>query len=46
MENEIIKLYEQGLNVLEISKELGVKSPYIYNILKDYLKGKEDNNNE
>lgn len=42
MENEIIELYEQGLTVSEIAKELGVKSPYIYNVLKQYLKGKED----
>lgn len=41
MQNEIIGLYEKGLNVLEISKKLSVKAPYVYNVLKDYLKGKE-----
>lgn len=41
MQNEIIELYEQGLNVLEIAKKLNVKAPYVYNVLKDYLKGKE-----
>lgn len=38
---EIIELYEQGLTVLEIARELSVKAPYVYNVLKDYLKGKE-----
>lgn len=41
MQNEIIKMYEQGDNVLTIAKKLSVKAPYVYNVLKDYLKGKE-----
>lgn len=46
MKNKIIELYEQGLNVLEISKKLGVKSPYVYNVLIQYLKRKEEKTNE
>ena len=46
MSNEIVKLYEQGLTVLEIAKKLSLKSPYVYNVLKDYLKGKEDKDDE
>ena len=38
MANEIIELYEQGLTVLEIARELSLKVPYVYNVLKDYLK--------
>ena len=46
MQNEIIKMYEQGHNVLTIAKKLSVKAPYVYNVLKDYLKGKEVENND
>ena len=42
METDIIELYEQGLTVSQIARELGVKAPYVYNVLEDYLKGKED----
>lgn len=46
MSNEIVKLYEQGLTVSQIARELNVKAPYVYNVLEDYLKGKEDKNND
>jgi len=42
METDIIELYEQGLTVSQIARELSVKAPYVYNVLEDYLKGKED----
>ena len=42
METTIIELYEQGLTASEIARKLSLKSPYVYDVLRDYLKGKED----
>lgn len=39
---DIIRLYEKGLTVSQIANKLSLKALFVYNVLKDYLKRKED----
>lgn len=39
---DIIRLYEKGLTVSQIARKLSLKALFVYNVLKDYLKGKEE----